>query len=284
MTLVARQHEHISDITTEDFPQAVLQRSHEVPVVVDFWAAWCGPCKVLGPLLEKLTIEASGAFELVKVDVDANPQLSQQFGVQGIPTVVGFRDGAVAGRFTGALPEPQLRAWLTEILPSELDEMVDQGRDAALAGDLVQAEQIFRMVLDRQPDHPDAGAALASLLIARGDSEEALIVLGKLAPNAEVERLQAAARLTGARTDDLGPMESAVAADPEDGAARLALARALASGSEFEPALDNMLAVVRTKGGHWEEARDAMLDIFEVLGNEHPLTQAYRRQLSNALF
>jgi putative thioredoxin len=279
-----QQHHFISDATTAEFPQSVLQRSHEIPVVVDFWAEWCGPCKVLGPLLEQLTIEADGDFELVKVDVDANPDLSAQFGVQGIPTVIAFRDGAVAGRFTGALPEPQLREWLEEILPSELDRMVEQGRDAALAGDLVQAEQIFRMALDQQPDHPEAGPTLASLLIARGDSEEALIVLGKLTPTPEVERLQAAARLTSSRTDDLSPLEAAVAANPTDDGARLALARALASGSEFEPALDLMLAVVRNRSEQWEEARDGMLDIFGVLGNEHPLTQAYRRQLSNALF
>ena len=281
---MAQQHDHISDVSTEDFPQAVLQRSHEVPVVVDFWAEWCGPCKVLGPLLERLTLEAHGAFELVKVDVDANPQLSAQFGVQGIPTVIGFRDGAIAGRFTGALPERQLRAWLEELLPSELDELFERGRDAALAGDVLQAEQIFRMVLDQQPDHADAGATLASLLLARGDTEEALIVLGKLAPSPEIERLQAAARLTASRTDDVSPLEAAVDADPDDAAARLSLARALASRSEFEPALDHMLVVVRAKAELKDEARQAMLDVFEVLGADHPLTATYRRQLANALF
>ncbi len=281
---MTQPHEHIADITAADFPQAVLQRSHEVPVVVDFWAAWCGPCKVLGPLLEKLTIESDGEFELVKIDVDANPELSQQFGVQGIPTVIAFRDGAVAGRFTGALPEPQLRAWLEEILPSELDKMVEQARDAALAGDLLQAEHVFRMALERRSDHIEAGTGLASLLLARGDSEEALIVLGKLAPTPEVERLQAAARLSASRTDDVGALEARVGADPDDDGARLELARALASRSEFEPALDYMLEVVRAKREHKDDARKAMLDIFDVLGDEHPLTATYRRQLANALF
>jgi len=276
--------QHISEVSTAEFPQAVLQRSHEVPVVVDFWATWCGPCKVLGPLLERITVEADGTFELVKVDVDANSQLAAQFGVQGIPTVIAFRDGAVAGRFTGALPQAQVRTWLDGVLPTELDRLFEHGRDAAIAGDLLQAEQVFRMVLDQQPDHPEAGATLASLLIARGDTDDALVVLGKLTPSPEVERLQAAARLTASRTDDLSPLERAVETDPGDGAARLALARALASRSEFEPALDHLLFVVRTRGEHKDDARQAMLDIFEVLSGEHPLTATYRRQLTNALF
>jgi putative thioredoxin len=275
---------HISDISTADFPQMVLQRSHEVPVVVDFWAEWCGPCKVLGPILEHLTVEADGAFELVKVDVDANPELSQQFGIQGIPTVIAFRDGAIANRFTGALPEQQIRVWLGEIMPSELDQMVEQARDAALAGDLLQAEQVFRMVLEQESDHADAGTGLASLLLARGDSEEALIVLGKLAPTSEVERLQAAARLSASRTDDVSGLEAKVAADPADDAARLELARALAGRSEFEPALDHMLRVVQSKGEQSDVARRAMVDIFDVLGDEHPLTVPYRRRLASALF
>ncbi|HSF85531.1 MAG TPA: thioredoxin [Acidimicrobiia bacterium] len=277
-------HELISDISAAEFPQAVLQRSHEVPVVVDFWAEWCGPCKVLGPILEDLTIESDGEFELAKVDVDANPELSQQFGVQGIPTVVAFRDGAVAGRFTGALPEPQVRTWLEGIMPDEMDRMVDQARDVALGGDLLQAEQIYRMVLEQRSDHHEAGTGLAGLLLARGDSEEALIVLGRLAPTPDVERLQAAARLSASRVDDVASLEAAVTADAGDDGARLSLAKALAARSEFEPALDHMLTVVTGKGEGADEARKAMLDIFELLGDAHPLTGPYRRRLASALF
>ena len=125
---------HVRDISTEEFPQAVLQRSREVPVVVDFWAAWCGPCKVLGPVLEKLADEADGEFELVKIDVDANQQLAAQFGVQGIPMVMAFRDGSPVDAFTGALPEPQVKAWLERVLPNEHDRAVDAARDAVLEG------------------------------------------------------------------------------------------------------------------------------------------------------
>jgi putative thioredoxin len=277
-------HNPVTDITTAEFPQAVLQRSHQVPVVVDFWAEWCGPCKVLTPLLERLAEEAAGEFELVKVDVDANPELSTQFGIQGIPTVIAFRDGAVEGRFSGAIPESSLRTWLQEIVPSELDRMVDEARDAAIAGDPARAEELFRSVLDRRADHPEAATGLASMLIARGDTDEALIVLGKLPPGSEVDRLQAAARLNASRDIDVASLERAVEADPDDGAARLALARALAAHSEFEPALDHLLKVVREKGEHLDDARTGMLDIFGVLGDDHPLTATYRRQLSSALF
>ncbi len=281
---MAQQNEFVTDATSEEFPRAVLQRSHEVPVVVDFWAEWCGPCKVLGPLLESLAEEARGDFELVKVDVDSSPDLAREFDIQGIPTVIAFRDGAVAGRFTGAQPETRVRQWLEAILPDELDIMVEAARDAALEGDVTQAAHIFQQVLDRQADHPDAGTGLASLMIARGDTDDALIVLGRLAPTPDVERLQAAARLSASRGDDLSDLQAAVDADPDDEGARLALAAALAGRGEFEPALDLMLHAVRARGERWEEGRQGMLDIFEVLGNEHPLTLTYRRQLANALF
>jgi putative thioredoxin len=280
----AMASEYVTDVTTEDFPTAVVQRSREVPVVVDLWAEWCGPCKVLGPVLEKLAAEANGAWELVKVDVDTNQELSDRLGVQGIPTVVAYRDGMPVSRFTGAIPEAAVRQWLEQIVPSELDRAVDEARDAALAGDAERAEYLFRAVLETRTDHPEAGTGLASLLIARGDTDEALIVLGKLVPTPEVDRLQAAARLTQARSIDVSELERAVVADPTDGGARLALARAIASHGEYEPALDRMLAVVREKGDAADEARLAMLDIFEVLTNEHPLTAVYRRQLASALY
>jgi putative thioredoxin len=275
---------HVRDITTEQFPEAVLQRSQEVPVVVDFWAEWCGPCKVLGPVLERLAEEAAGAFELVKIDVDANQPLAAQFGVQGIPMVVAFRHGTPVNHFTGALPEPAVRSWLEQILPTEHDKIVDAARDAVLEGDVAGAEARFRAVLAEVPDHGEAGTGLASLLIARGETDEALIVLGKLTPTPEVERLQSAARITANRDDDVGALEQKVAADPDNETARIELAKALAGRAEYEPALDALLKVVRAKGEHKDDARVAMLDIFGVLGDEHPLTMTYRRQLASALY
>ncbi len=276
--------EFVKDVSTENFPQEVLQRSREVPVVVDFWAEWCQPCRILGPILEKAAAESGGSFELVKVDVDANQELAAQYGVQGIPMVLAFRDGTVVDSFTGALPEPAVRGWIEGILPSELDLMVDQARTAQLSDDGVAAEHILRQVLDQKPDHSEAGTSLASLLIDRGETDEALVVLGRLVPDAEVDRLNSAARLKASKGGDLAELEARVAADPEDEVVRIELAKALAARAEYEPALDRLLSIVRAKGPLKDEARTAMLDIFGVLGDEHPLTQTYRRQLASALF
>lgn len=275
---------YIHDVSIADFQQAVLQKSHDVPVVVDFWAEWCGPCKTLGPALEKLAAESGGAFILAKVDVDTNQELAAQFNVQGIPTVIGFRDGRPVDQFTGALPERAIRDWLDRLLPSEIDLVVEQARDAAIAGNLETAERLFLAALEQQPDHQEAGTGLAALMIASGRQDEALVVLGKLAVTDEVERLQSAARLSASRGTDLTELTSRVAANPEDESIRIELAMALAARAEYEPALDHLLELVRARAEAKEEARKAMLDIFEVLGDGHPLTTTYRRQLASALF
>ena len=274
----------VKDIDQQAFGLEVLQRSHEVPVLVDFWATWCGPCTVLGPILEKVAGDHEGALELVKVDVDHNPALASQFGVQGIPTVLAFKDGRPVDRFTGALPEDAVRRWAAALLPTEIDRTVEQARDAVLDGDDAGAEALFRRVLAEVPDHPDAGTGLASLLIARGDTAEALILLGKLARSAEVERLEAAARLAAAQGGDLHALGARLSAYPEDHQARIELGRALAARREYEPALDHLLAVVKAGADTREAARQAMVDVFGVLGVAHPLTLSYRRALASALY
>ncbi len=276
--------DYIKEVTTETFQRDVLQRSREVPVLVDFWATWCEPCKTLSPILESVTDSFGGRIELAKIDVDANPEVSAQFLVQSIPTVVAIRDGKEVSRFTGAIPEASVTAFIESILPTEQDEMVERARDAMVTGDNTTAEHILRQVLDTQSDHNDAGTSLAALLIDRGDIDEALIVLGKLVPNADIDRLQAAARLRQRGGEDISDLEAAAAADPDSDRAQLDLAQALAARSQYEPALDRLLAVVSKGGSGREEARRAMVDIFEVLGNEHPLTSGYRRRLATELF
>lgn len=275
---------YIKDVTIADFQEEVLVRSREVPVLVDFWAEWCGPCKALSPLLERLTEEGAGTFELAKVDVDANQELSAEFKIQSIPTVVAIKDGREVNRFMGALDEASIVAFIEGVMPTGLDLMVDEARSALISGDSAGAEHILRQVLEEKPDHQDAGTSLAALLIDRGDIDESLIVLGKLIPDSDVERLQAAARLRQSAGDDISELEALAAANPDDDTAQMQLARALAATSEFEPALDKLLAVVARKGEGKEDARQAMVDIFEVLGNEHPLTGTYRRQLATALY
>jgi putative thioredoxin len=282
--LVSEDDMVVKDIDQQTFGLEVLQRSHEVPVVVDFWATWCGPCKVLSPILERVAAEQEGGLELVKVDVDRNPALASQFGVQGIPTVLAFKGGRPVARFTGALPETEVRRWVSGLLPTEIDLWVEQARDAVLDGDESRAEALFRRVLDDVPDQPEAGTGLAALLIARGDTAEALILLGKLARSSEVERLESAARLAAAQGGDVHALEARLAADPEDQAARIELGKALAARHEYEPALDHLLAVVKAAGPGREAARQAMVDVFGVLGVAHPLTVAYRRALASALY
>ena len=276
--------DHVKDIDQQDFAREVVQRSEEVPVVVDFWAEWCAPCKTLGPTLEKVAEEYGGGFELVKIDVDANQELASQFGIKSIPTVIAFKDGKPAAQFQGAIPEAQIRQWVDGLLPTEEDRMVDRARDLLLDGAEDDAESILRDVLERVPDHHDGATALASLLIARGDTAEALITLGRLPRTSEVERLEAAARVTAAQEIDVSDIERRLADDPGDDTARLELGQALAARGEYEPALDRLLDVVKAGGDLRDDARQAMIDVFGVLGADHPLTTTYRRALANALF
>jgi putative thioredoxin len=275
---------NVKDIDQAQFGQEVLQRSHEVPVVVDFWAEWCGPCKVLGPALERVAGDYAGRFLLVKVDVDANQELARQFGVQSIPTVIAFDNGRPVSQFTGAIPDSAIRSWVEQLLPTEFDLMAARARDLAFDGDEASAETLYREVLAQVPDHQEAATALASLLIARGDTDEALVVLGRVPRTAEVERLEAAARVTAAQDTDLADLEQRLAADPNDERLRLELGQALAAKGEYEPGLDHLLAVVRAGGPLRDQARQAMIDVFGLIGPEHPLTVTYRRALANALF
>jgi len=275
---------HVRDINAAEFSTAVLQRSREVPVVVDFWAAWCQPCKVLGPTLEKLADDYDGAFELVKIDVDHNQELSVEYGVRGIPNVIAFRDGRPISQFTGVLPEQAVRQWIDELLPTEADGTAELAAAAAADGDTIAAEALFREALAEVPDHEAAGAGLAALLIAAGRTDEALDVLAKLGPTPEAEKLAAAARLTAAGGADMSSLEHQIEADPGDSRARIDLAQALASQGEYETALEQLLAVAAEKDDCSDEARRAMLDVFEVLGPEHELTPRYRAKLASALF
>jgi len=253
-------------------------------VVVDFWAPWCGPCRVLGPTLERLADEYQGGFELAKLDVDTNQSLAGRFQVQGIPTVIAFRDGEAVDRFTGALPESQIRAWLRNIIPSETDKTCATALSAASSGDIATAERLFRQVLAVEPTHEEAAVGLADLLVTQGHAQEALALLDPLPPTSKVQRLQAMARIESVDTSSIDDLEAKLADDPDNGVLLVHLGRALSAAGRTQEALDALLRAVVLGGEPREDGRRAMLDIFEVLGPDDPLTGEYRRKLASALF
>ena len=236
------------DVTDDMFEEAVLKRSFEVPVVVDLWAPWCGPCKTLGPILEQVIAATDGTVELVKVNVDENPTVSSSFKVQSIPAVFAVRDGAVVDQFIGALPEAEIRAFIERLVPerSEADVLAAAGADAG-------AEEPLRRALQLEPDHPVAVPAMAALLIARGDSEEATTLLGRVPETPQTRRLLAEARL--AQRHDV-------------------------AGTDVTVLLDGLLERVKDD----PDARQEFLDLLETLGPDDPRTLGYRKALSSRLF
>ena len=234
------------DVTDDTFEADVLVRSETVPVVVDLWAPWCGPCKTLGPILEKVIGETDGAVELAKINVDENPRSGATFRVQSIPAVFALRDRKIVDSFIGALPEGGVREFVARLSPpmSPADRLVEVGSEDAL-----------RAALDLQPDHPGAVVALAELLVGSGQVEEALALLARIPETGEVRRVAALARVGG-----------------PDGA--------VPAGDEVPAKLDALLE--RVKGD--EAARQEFLDLLEVLGPEDPRTMKYRRAMTSRLF
>ncbi|MGH3440600.1 MAG: thioredoxin [Nitriliruptorales bacterium] len=272
------QRDVVFDVDQADFETAVVMRSHEVPVVVDFWAAWCGPCRTLSPILEEAVESREGDVLLAKVDVDRNQELAARFGVRGIPAVAGFRDGAVVSQFVGAQPKRRVEAFLDELAPSEADRTVSHGR-AATSPD--EAETLFRRALELEPDHRQASLLLAGLLVDR-DPKAALELITPHRPAPEAETIAARAVVVlGA--GDVGELRERVNADPDDPGSRLELAGALAAAGEHDEAIDELLTLIEAGGETREGAREQLLSLLTVLGDDPRVPEA-RRRLAAALY
>ncbi|MCB9740608.1 MAG: tetratricopeptide repeat protein [Deltaproteobacteria bacterium] len=276
------------DVSTADFDWQVIEESHSRPVVVDFWAPWCGPCRMLGPVLEKLAAEDGGAWLLAKVNSDENPQLAQQFGISGIPAVKAIVGGQVVDEFVGALPPQQIRAWLNGILPSESDKLADAGQQALKRGERDVARRAFEAARALDTGHGRAAIGLAALAVQDGDLDQAEALLAGLpiAARDRNERVITALRMQieAARGGDTATLRARIDADPNDHEARIALGRQHAAASDWEPAFAAWLEVVRNDRDEARDAaRKAMVEAFAVCTNP-ALVKRWRNLLSMELF
>ena len=285
---MASSSPHVFDAGSQNFRQDVVERSFQVPVLVDFWATWCGPCRTLGPLLERLADEYGGAFLLAKVDTDKEVELAQMFQIQSIPSVKLVSEGRLVDGFDGALPEAALRKFL-EAHVQPVGDPLALARDNLAQGDGLAAKRLAEAMLAEDADRHEARLVLAEAQFLLGDLEDAAAQLERL-PD-ELRRghggraLSARLALGSRGAGDLVALTKALEAAPNHPGAHLALGRALAAAGRFEEALERLLQSV-TLDREFEEqaARRAMLEIFDALGPDDDLTGDYRRSLQMALF
>ena len=276
------------DVDERTFPSLVLERSHEIPVLVDFWAPWCGPCRVLKPILEKLSEEYGGRFLLAKVNSDENAALAARYGVRGIPNVKAFRHGEVVDEFTGALPERAVRDFIERLLPSPADDLLREAQQLRRRGDLAAALQRLEAAAALAPDDDEVKRALAEVLIELGRLEEAQAQIDAISAAGRLDeatkRLITRLEFARAATENEMALRERLARNPDDMEARLRLAKQLVAAGRYAEGMDELLAMIR-RDRRWndEAARKALLSVFELLGDD-PLVAEYRRKLASVLY
>jgi len=285
----------IKDATDASFVDDVVEASRAQPVIVDFWATWCGPCRQLGPALEKAVTAAKGKVKLVKVDIDKNPAYAGQLRVQSIPAVFAFVDGKPVDGFMGALPDSQVRDFVDKLAklggagaPSPIDEALEMARESLEVGDMGGAAQAYAQVLQADPHNLKALGGLAKVYLASGDAEKAGEILAMApegASDPDLDSVRAALALAAEAPSDTAAFEARLAKDPDDHEARFELAKALAGQHKLAEAADQLLAIIE-KDRAWndEAARKQLLTVFEAAGPMSEVARGGRRRLSAILF
>jgi len=275
-----------TEVTDGNFAVEVQERSKTIPVVVDFWAPWCGPCRVLGPIIEKVAEENKGKVVLAKLNTDENPRVAALFRIQGIPAVKAFKDGKVVAEFTGAYPEPQVRAFFEKVIGAPAIRVTQEAEDFLRAGNVAAAESAYRSILQKQPAQPDAVVGLATILLGRGEVEDAQDLLDRAPTDRRAKTMKHRIFLDEFAKKHAGEDLERVAAqnhrNPRD---RYRWGVMLAARGEYEAALDELLESIRIDRSFADgAARKAMLAVFDILGLDSEMTRDYQRRLSNALF